>query len=59
MKHPAFRKIDRLPEETKDEICDNCPNSDSCKQAYTGLFKKKICYEIFKEIEEELDCEYI
>lgn len=50
-----MRKIDKLPFEIKMLICDNCEHSDTCEKAYTGLFMKKTCFEIYKTvIKEEL-----
>lgn len=62
MKKIPLRKIDRLSNEAKDLICDNCTESDSCKYAYCRLFKKSKCYDVYLEIKEELcideDVEY-
>lgn len=54
MKKLPKRKIDRLSNEAKDLICDNCTESDSCKDAYCRLFRKSKCYDVYLEIKEEL-----
>lgn len=52
--HDTRRKIDILPSEVKDIICDNCDACDTCPKAYSGLFLKNKCYEIYLYVKDEL-----
>lgn len=55
MKH--CRTIDRLSDNRKAIICDNCPKSDECNRAYTNIFIKKECIEVYNEIKEWFEFE--
>lgn len=55
MENKAYKIIDNLSQNDKAKICDNCPINNECKNAYDNFFKRKLCYEIFLEIKEELN----
>lgn len=54
MKNKPTRLIDRLGQNQKDMICDNCLESNTCKNAYTGLFPHSHCSEIFNDLKYEI-----
>lgn len=48
------RLIDLIPDDKKFMVCDNCLDNDTCKNAYTGLFNKRICSVIFNDLKYEI-----
>lgn len=54
MKNLTVIDTNKLSQEVKDLVCDNCTESDNCKFAYEKGFRKSKCFEVLNEIKDEL-----
>ena len=54
MKKLSVIEANKLPQDVKDIVCDNCNKVDNCKYAYDKAFRSHECFETFELIKDEI-----